>query len=147
MTDTNQNQEINMVTNVRVRVVFSGDDVHEFDFADMVEGRGGSTPDVVADDELVRLAATYLDRNEADFRDMVCSRPATGNILISPKPVFGAWRRETDFDREFKKTEKQIDAIHREILMMWAVAALVGCGLLVFLGWLVVMLLRYYGMI
>jgi hypothetical protein len=85
-----KNMANEIVNVVLVHVVFSGDDRHEFAFSEMTEGRSEVSPGDVSDDEMKWLAATFLDRQEDDFKNMVVSRPETGQILIAPKPVFGS---------------------------------------------------------
>lgn len=81
--------QLTVIPDVSVRVVFAGDDSHEFQFINMVQGRSQAEPSTISDDEMITLAATWLDRAPGDFANMVVSRPETGNILIAPKAVYG----------------------------------------------------------
>lgn len=82
--------ELSMIPDVIVRVVFDGGEPYEFAFSEMVAGRSEATPADISDDEMIRLAANQLDRTPADFRNMVVSRPASGNVLIAPKAEYGS---------------------------------------------------------
>lgn len=49
----------------------------------------GDDPATISDRELTTRVARWMDRPEGEFTDMVVTRPGTGNILISPKAVYG----------------------------------------------------------
>ena len=46
-------------------------------------------PATISDPDLIARVARHLDREVEEFGDLMVSRPRTGNILISEKPVFG----------------------------------------------------------
>lgn len=45
-----------------------------------------------------------------------------------------------DFDKEFNKAQKTM-------VVVWAVGVLVSLGVLGFLGWVIVMVMKYFGVI
>jgi hypothetical protein len=49
----------------------------------------GDDPSTISDRDLLSRVARWMDRPESDLNSMVVTRPTTGNILISPKAVFG----------------------------------------------------------
>lgn len=51
--------------------------------------REGETLDQINDTELLGRVARWLDQDDAEFRGMQVTRPGSGNVLISPSPVFG----------------------------------------------------------
>ena len=51
--------------------------------------REGEVLDQVNDTDLLGRVARWLDRDEGALRGMRITRPESGNILVSPAPVFG----------------------------------------------------------
>lgn len=49
----------------------------------------GDDPATISDRDIATRVARWMDRDESEFTDMVITRPETGNILLSPKAVYG----------------------------------------------------------
>ena len=58
-----------------------------FPFSDLA--LDGDDPSTISDRDLLTRVARWMDRPESDLNSMVVTRPETGNILVSPKAVFG----------------------------------------------------------
>ena len=69
-----------------IRVVLDGQE-HRLSGADIL--LPGDDLATLGDDTLKERVARWLDRPVSVLSGMVVTRPATGNILISPKAVFG----------------------------------------------------------
>lgn len=70
-----------------VQVVFPDGEDRVLQLADIV--LQGDNPSTIGDADMIARTARWLDRPVADFNGMIVTRPRTGNILISPKPVYG----------------------------------------------------------
>ena len=70
----------------RVRIVLRNEDSIEASFADL---QRGDDPATISDAELLERVANYLDRPVEDLGELQVTRPETGNILVSEKPVYG----------------------------------------------------------
>ena len=80
-------QEVRVSVSPMIQVVL-GNDERVFPFSDLA--LEGDDPSTISDSDLILRVARWMDRPESDFRNVVVTRPVTGNILISPKAVFGA---------------------------------------------------------
>ena len=58
-----------------------------FPFSDLA--LDGDDPSTISDRDLLTRVARWMDCPVSDMDGMVVTRPATTNILISPKAVFG----------------------------------------------------------
>lgn len=91
---TDQNEEVRIVEVNRVQVVALGR-TYEAPFHDFFAPDDDAR--VISDELVLQRAASFLARGGMDeeeaiaaVRNHVVSRPETGNILVSPKPRFGA---------------------------------------------------------
>ena len=69
-----------------VQVVLGDSGERVFPFSDM---ELSADPAVISDRDLLLAVARHLDRPDSELLGLMVTRPATGNVLISPKPVFG----------------------------------------------------------
>lgn len=86
---------------VQAQVPVYGEDEVVISFSELAEN-SASTPADVSDAELISLVVNWFDLEDADAlkqkimgehyrpeRELLVSRPATGNILVSTKPELG----------------------------------------------------------
>lgn len=80
--------EATVVEDRQIQVVWGDDQEASFvNVGDVL--REGENLESINDTELLGRVARWLDRDDAALRGMQVTRPESGNILISPAPVFG----------------------------------------------------------
>ena len=68
-----------------VKVVHNGKE-HDFAFSDLDTSEDAAT---ISDAALMKAAAKALGVSDTELKDHEIARVATGNILVSPRAVFG----------------------------------------------------------
>lgn len=77
-----------IVVDRQIQVVWGADREASFiNVGDIL--REGESLESVNDTELLGRVARWLDQDDSEFRDMTVDHPDSGNVLISPVPVFG----------------------------------------------------------
>lgn len=72
---------------ILVQVVFPQGGERMFPLVDILNDNEEAA--AVSDADMIARSARWLDRDVADFANMIVTRPRTGNILIAPKPIYG----------------------------------------------------------
>lgn len=86
MTDVMLEIEMNVGPLVQV-VMAEGEEPQVFPWSDIAQE--GDDPGMISDQDIIQRVARWLDRDASVFHGYKVTRPATGNILVSPAAVFG----------------------------------------------------------
>lgn len=70
-----------------IQVVFRSGDEVTCSFSEIAFQ--GDNPATISDSDLISRISSHVDRPLADFNNLVVERRTTGNILVSPKAVYG----------------------------------------------------------
>jgi hypothetical protein len=119
-------QQVEYKVGPLVQVVLPGD-AHPQTFAASDLGLDLS---VASDKDVIDAALRWIDVDPAAYPSLVINRPTTGNIVISPKAVFGATRKEifeskqeisSDFERLLNRLKASKPDDRSEEDRCWAV--------------------------
>lgn len=72
----------------QVQVVFASGENLVYPLAEVIADTGDDAA-TISDADMIARVARWADRDVRDFDNLIVTRPATGNILIAPKPVYG----------------------------------------------------------